>query len=396
MRVLAVHNYYQLPGGEDRIFEAESSLLEKRGCRVYNYKVHNNHIKGKNVLSLAQSTLWNKTVFNQLLKIIKKVKPDIIHFHNTFPLISPAAYYAAKTESIPVVQTLHNYRLLCLNALLFRNGHICEECVNKFVPWPGVFNACYRDNLSATSVTAAMLSLHRFLRTYRRMVEIYIALTDFARQKFIQGGIPAGKIVVKPNFVYPDPGNGNGCGGYALFVGRLSSEKGINIFLSAWDKIISKIPLKIVGDGPLSFNVAEAVRRNSKITWLGQQPRHIVLSLMKDASVLIFPSICYEGLPTTILDAYSVGLPVVASDIGGVSSMIDDKRTGLFFHPGDSEDLASKVNWIFSHQKEVLQMRRAAREIYEIKYSAELNYNILMNIYKTAIARPREKSTIQI
>ena len=193
MRVLAVHNYYQQPGGEDRIFEAESSMLEKHGCRVFRYTVHNDHIKGMNPLTLSRSTLWNKAIASELRKLIQKVRPDIIHFHNTFPLISPAAYYVAKEESIPVVQTLHNYRLLCPNALLFRNGHICEDCMGKFVSWPGVLNACYRENRAATSVIATMLSVHRVLRTYRRMVDIYIALTDFASQKFIRGGIPADK-----------------------------------------------------------------------------------------------------------------------------------------------------------------------------------------------------------
>ena len=382
MRILSVHNYYKQRGGEDQSFEAEASMLEKYGCQVFNYKVHNSLIKRRDLLTLTQSTLWNKIIYNQLLKIIKKDKPDIIHFHNTFPLVSPSAYYAAKAESIPIVQTLHNYRLLCPNALLFRDGHICEICMGKFVPWPSIFNACYRKNRAATSVTAAMLIVHRVLRTYKKIVDLYIALTEFSRQKFIQGGLPAGKIVVKPNFVYPDPGNGDGRDGYALFVGRLSAEKGINIFLSAWDKIIRRIPLKIVGDGPLSFNVAEGVRRNSRITWLGQQPRHMVLKLMKAASVLIFPSICYEGLPTTIIEAFSVGLPVIASNVGGVSSMIDHKRTGLFFHPGDSEDLAAKADWIFSHKKELMQMRKAARAEYEAKYTAELNCKILMNIYK--------------
>ena len=396
MRVLAVHNYYQQRGGEDQIYEAESSMLENHGCRVFSYKMHNNLVKEKNLLALTQSTLWNRTAFNQLWKIIKQKKPDVVHFHNIFPLISPAAYYAAKTESIPVIQTLHNYRLLCLNALLFRNGLICEDCVGKFVSWPGILNVCYRKNLVATSVTAATLSLHRVLCTYRKMVDIYIALTNFARQKFIQGGLPAEKIVVKPNFIYPDPGAGNGDGGYALFVGRLSPEKGINIFLSAWSKTIREIPLKVVGNGPLSFNVAEAARTNSKITWLGQQSRHTVLRLMKDASILIFPSICYEGMPTTIIDAFSVGLPVIASNVGGISSMIEYKRTGLFFNPGDSEDLASKTDWIFSHPKELIQMRRAVRAVYEAKYSAEINYEMLMNIYETAIERSRKKVTIQL
>ena len=391
MKVLTVHNYYQQHGGEDQIFEAESAMLEKYGCRVFNYRVHNNLIKGKNLLSITQSTIWNKATFIHLCKAIKQKKPDVIHFHNTFPLISASAYYAAKAANIPVVQTLHNYRLLCPNALFFSNGHICEDCLSRLVPWPSVFKACYRENRSATTVSAAMLLVHRILRTYRRMVDLFISLTEFARQKFVQSGFPEEKIVVKPNFIYPDPGNGTGNGRYALFVGRLSHEKGINILISAWDQILAKIPLKIVGDGPLSPVVAEALLRNDNIKWYGRQPRHIVLNLMKDASALIFPSICYEGLPMSIVEAYSVGLPVIASNIGSLSSLIDHKNTGLFFKLADPADLASKVEWIFSHSNYLRQMQRSARAEYENKYTEECNYEMLIEIYQKAIQHNKQK-----
>ena len=389
MRVLAVHNYYQQPGGEDRIFEAESSMLERHGCRVFNYTVHNDHIKGMNPLTLSRSTLWNKAIARELRKLIQKVRPDIIHFHNTFPLISPAAYYVAKEESIPVVQTLHNYRLLCPNALLFRNGHICEDCMGKFVSWPGVLNACYRENRAATSVIATMLSVHRVLRTYRRMVDIYIALTDFASQKFIRGGIAETKIVVKPNFVDPDPGIGDGSGGYALFVGRLSQEKGIDTLLSSWEIVGNKLPLKIVGDGLLASQVVKAAQQNSVVEFLGRQSGNQVLRLMKDAIVLIFPSIWYECFPVTIVEAYSVGLPVIASNLGSMSTLIDHRRTGLHFNPSDPEDLSKQVDWIINHPEEFTRMRGEARSEYEAKYTAERNFEMLMEIYERAIACSR-------
>ncbi len=255
-KILIVHNYYQQSGGEDQVFMAESSLIGEHKCQVFHFTVHNDRIKRMNSLTLARSTLWNKSIARELQKIVRRVRPDIIHFHNTFSLISPAAYYAARAERIPVVQTLHNYRLLCPNALFFRNGHVCEDCMGKFVPWPGVLYACYRNSRTATSVTAAMLSVHRVLRTYSRMVDMYIALTDFARQKFIQGGLPAEKIEVKPNFFYQDPGERNGVGNYALYVGRLSVEKGILALLQTFNKI-GKIPLKIIGDGPLMDEISK-------------------------------------------------------------------------------------------------------------------------------------------
>jgi len=393
-RILTIHNYYQQPGGEDQSFASENALLESHGNRVIRYTVHNDQINGMNSFSLLAKTLWNRNVAFDLRKIIFQKKPEIVHFQNTFPLISPAAYYVARAEGIPVVQTLRNYRLLCPNALFFRDGNVCEDCMGKFAPWPGILHACYRGSRAATGVTAAMLFVHRTLRTYNRMVDIYIALTDFSRQKFIQGGVPAGKIVVKPNFVYSDPGVGVGRDGYALFVGRLSQEKGISTLLSAWEKVGEEIPLKIVGDGPLAFQVAEASQRIPGIEWLGHKARQSVLDLMKGAAVLIFPSVCYEGFPATIVEAYSVSLPVIAGNLGSMSFMIKHGRTGLHFRPGDPKDLAEKVNWAINNPKEFNQMRFEARREYLGKYTAEINYKMLMDIYETAIKRARGKSRI--
>ena len=396
MRIVMVHNYYQKPGGEDQIFAAESSILEKHGNLVFRYTIHNNRIRELNSLKLAWSTIWNKVIACDLRKLIQKVRPDVIHFHNTFPLISPAAYYAAKAENVPVVQTLHNYRLLCPNALFFRDGHVCEDCMCKFVPWPGILHACYRGSRAATGVTASMLSIHCVLRTYSRMIDVYVALTDFARQKFIQGGLPAEKIAVKSNFVDPDPGIGDGSGGYALFVGRLSQEKGIDTLLTSWEIVGNKLPLKIAGGGPLALKVTKAAQNNSLVEFLGHQPKSEILRLMKNATVLIFPSIWYECFPVTIVEAYSVGLPVIASNLGGMSTLIDHRQTGLHFNPSDPEDLAKQIDWIVSHPSELGRMRHAARAEYESKYTAEINYKMLMDIYETAIERSRKKPTIQI
>ncbi|HUS89622.1 MAG TPA: glycosyltransferase family 4 protein [Desulfosporosinus sp.] len=389
MKIIQVHNYYQQPGGEDQVFAAESSMLEKHGHRVFRYTVHNDCITGMNSLELARCTVWNKAIARELRELTLKVRPDVIHFHNTFPLISPSAYYAAKTERIPVVQTLHNYRLLCPNALFFREDKVCEDCMGKLVTWPGVFHKCYRKSRLATSVTAAMLSMHNLLHTYKRMVDVYIVLADFARNKFIQGGLSSKKIVVKPNFIDSDPGKGEGRGGYALFVGRLTQEKGINTLLAAWEKIDGKIPLKIVGDGSLAAQLGEASKRISGVEWLGLQTREQVLDLMKDAMVFIFPSKSYETFGMTIVEAFSVGLPVIASNLGSMSSMIEHGHTGLHFRPGDSVDLAEKVVWAINHPKELARMRFEARQEYLAKYTAELNYKMLMNIYEKAIGRAK-------
>ncbi len=392
MKVLLVHNYYQQPGGEDQVFATEAALLEAHGHCVVRYTVHNNQVAEMNLLPLVQATVWNKAVYRELRALIGRERPQVAHFHNTFPLISPAAYYAAKAEGVPVVQTLHNYRLLCPNGIFFRDGHVCEDCLGKAVPWPGVVHACYRGSRAGTGVVAAMLTLQQVLKIPTEVVNLYIALTEFAREKFIQGSLPAEKIVVKPNFVHPDPGLGEGLGGYGLFVGRLSPEKGIETLLAAWERLGNKVPLKIVGDGPLALQVAEAAQQMPGVEWLGHLPKTQVLALMKDALVLLFPSLWYEGFPMVLVEAYAVGLPVVASELGSMSSLIAPGRTGLHFHPGNPEDLAAQVEWFLTHPAGLTQMRREVRAEFEAKYTVEQNYQMLMEIYERVCCAYRERN----
>ena len=392
--MLLLHNHYQQPGGEDQVFAAEGNLLEARGHRVIRYVSHNDRVAEISRPALAKATVWNGGTYREIRALIRRDRPQVAHFHNTFPLISPAAYYAARAEGIPVVQTLHNYRLLCPNALFFREGGVCEDCLGKKVPWPGVAHACYRASRLSSGAVAAMLTTHRAAGTWTGGVDTYIALSEFARQKFIQGGLPAGKIVVKPNFIDPDPGVGEGRGDYALFVGRLSQEKGLDTLLAAWQRLRHKVPLKIVGDGPLAPRVAEISKRVAEIEWLGRQPKDQVEHLMKDARALIFPSVWYEGFPMVIAEAYAVGLPVVASDLGSMSSLIDHGRTGLRFRPGDPGDLAARVGWISTHPAELEKMRKTTRAEYEARYTAERNYETLIEIYRMAAERSDSNSKV--
>lgn len=387
MRVLLLHNRYQQPGGEDKAFMAESKLLEAYGHQVLEYTVHNDLVSKMSRLALGKATIWNKAVYEELRRLIHKERPEVAHFHNTFPLISPAAYYAARAEGVPVVQTLHNYRLVCPNALLFRDGHVCEDCFGKTSLYPGVVHACYRGDRVATGAVAGMLTAHRAMGTWAEMVDVYIALTNFAREKFIEGGLPAEKIVAKPNFLYPDPGMGEGREGYALFVGRLSIEKGVDTLLKAWTKIGKKMPLKIVGEGPLESKAAESAERVPGVEWLKAQSREQTLTLMRNARALILPSVCYENFPMVVAEAYAVGLPVITSNIGSLSTLIDPSRTGLYFRPGDPEDLAAQIERALMHPSELASMRTEARAEFEAKYTAERNYSMLINIYNSAIVR---------
>jgi glycosyltransferase involved in cell wall biosynthesis len=341
---------------------------------------------------LARATLWNRAAYRDLRDLIRRERPHVAHFHNTFPLISPAAYHAARAEGLPVVQTLHNYRLLCPNALFYRDNRVCEDCMGKLIPWPGVLHACYRESRASSGVVAAMLAAHRAIGTWTSVVDLYIALTEFARQKFIQGGLPAGKIVTKPNFIYPDPGPGEGRGKYLLFVGRLSREKGVDTMLSAWESLKGQAYLKILGDGPLAPAVARATERDGRVEWLGRQPRDRVLALMKDAQALLFPSVWYEGFPAVIVESYAVGLPVIASDLGSMSSLIEHGRTGYHFRHGDPRALAEQVERTITHPQEIEGMRAGARAEYEAGYTAERNYRMLIEIYQTATRTARAKS----
>lgn len=382
MRILSVHNKYQIRGGEDESRESEERLLREMGHQVEVYEESNDNLAAIGAARVALKTVWSSEAYQIVRQRLKTTKHDIIHVQNFFPLISPSVYYAARAEGVPVVQTLRNYRLLCPNALFFRDGQVCEDCLGKFVPYPGVLHGCYRESRAASGGVTAMITAHRAINTWNEMVDVYIALTEFARQKFIQGGLPAEKIIVKPNFVNPDPGVGTGQGDYALYVGRLSVEKGLDTLLEAWEQLDHPMPLKIVGDGPLADRVIEAAKRMPQVEWLGRRPMPEVHALMGEAMFLIFPSKWYETFGRVAVEAFAKGTPVIAANIGAIAELVDSGRIGLLFQPGDSEDLAAKVEWALANPAKLAQMRLAARAEFEAKYTAEKNYKQLIEIYQ--------------
>jgi glycosyltransferase involved in cell wall biosynthesis len=384
MKILLCHNYYQQPGGEDQVFADDMGLLACHGHEVVPYTVRNDAIRHMPAWKIAHKTLWNRETCREVRALIRRERPDVMHCHNTFPLISPSLYYAARRERVPVVQTLHNYRLLCPSGLLLRKGRICEDCLRRPLAWPALVHGCYRGSRVASAVVAAMLATHRASGTWSRAVTRYIALTQFARQKFIAGGLPAGRIAVKPNCVVPDPGPGSGQGGYAVFVGRLSQEKGVATLLTAWRQLAGQVPLRIVGDGPLREPVRAAADGLPGVQWLGWRPFEEVLAVIGDAALLVMPSIWYEPFGRTVIEAYAKGTPVLAARVGGMVELVDHGRTGLLFAPGSSEDLAATVRQFWADLP-AAPMRQAAREQYEANYTAEANYRMLMNIYVEAL-----------
>jgi glycosyltransferase involved in cell wall biosynthesis len=390
MKIVLVHNYYQQPGGEDQVFAQELRLLESHGHEVVTYSRSNKELLAASPwerLLWPKRLIWAEDAHRELLQVLRREEPAIVHVHNTFVQISPSIFSACREARVPVVQTLHNFRLLCPAATFFRDGKICEEC-REFGLWRGIRHACYRHSTVATAAVAGMLVAHRWAGTWGDKVTAYIALTQFARSKFIAGGLPAEKIKVKPNFAPSDPGVKEGAGEVAVFVGRLSPEKGVKTLLEAWGRLAAPIPLRILGDGPLRGELQETKSRLNlpHVDFLGQVSHPEVQKEIKNARFLVLPSECYENFPMTIVEAFSCGTPIVCSRLGAMQEIVTDLETGLHFAPGNPDDLAEKVTWAWNRPRTLEDMGRAARCEYKKKYTAEANYATLMEIYREAIA----------
>lgn len=388
MRVLLVHNYYQQPGGEDTVMGQEATLLRNAGDQVIEYHRSNDEINGfgsRQKLTFPKRVIWASDSARALRKLIQRERPEVAHFHNTFSMISPAAYYACQAMNVPVVQSLHNQRLMCPASTFYRDGGLCEDCLGKAIPWPGILHACYQNSRVRTAGVAAMLATHRGLKTWKNQVDAYIVFTEFYRRKFVEGGLPPEKIVVKPHFVYPDPGpRERGPGDYALFIGRLDPEKGVRTLLKAWQQI-KDIPLKIRGDGRLLEEVQAFVgqRDLDLVEVVGRQSKEELTALIKGARFLVWPSEGhYENFGLVAVEAFACGVPVIASRAGVMTEIVNDKRTGLHFTPGDHQDLAAKVRWAWTHPAELERMGIECRAEFEAKYTAERNYPMLMGIYE--------------
>lgn len=393
MRVLMVHNFYQQPGGEDQSFKAEVEMLRQGGVEVHTWTVHNDEIAGIPGPQLALETVWNRRAAHSLREILTVDGPfDVVHFQNTFPRVSPAAIWEAGRSRPAVVQTLRNFRFMCVNGLFFRDGHVCELCLGKRVQLPGIRYGCYRNSVPASATVAAMNYYSNARQVHDRSVDAFIALSNFARGKYVQAGLDPERITVKPNFVMPDPGVGQGDGGYAIFVGRLSPEKGVDTLIEAWRSAGARLPLKIVGDGPNAGRVREAAANsNGAIEWVGHKQKGETYDLIGEARMLIFPSEWYETFGRVAVEAFAKGTPVIAANIGAIAELVDEGRTGLLFTPGDPADLAAKVGALLD-SSEQHGWRRWAREEFESKYTPEMNFTALTDIYAKAIKRKNTAS----
>lgn len=388
MRVLIIHNYYRQRGGEDQVFEDETKLLEQHGIDVIRYTVSNDELEKYHPLRAFSSCIWNAETYRNISELIHKQRIDIIHCHNLWAVASPSVYWAAEKNHVPVVQTLHNYRLVCCNALLLRDEKICTDCCqHRFMPFvQPIRHKCYRNKSSATLAIWLMININRILGTWNKKVTVYIALSSFQKKLLSEAGFPSDKIVVKPNFTFEPSRNTVHTmkDDYVAYIGRLSIEKGIDILLKAW-QTIPQIPLVIAGNGPLAEYVTDMSRNCPSIKYIGPVPHENIHSVIAGARCIIVPSICFETMSLVILEAFSLGIPVVASRLGALPEIIEDNLTGFLFTHGDINEMVSKIQLLWHNRELTIRMGKQARAEYERKYSPDVAFDKLIAIYKQAI-----------
>ena len=394
MRILIAHAKYQRSGGEDSVYEAEATQLENAGYTVARFELANSEINVASIfdkIDMGIDTIWSRKPAISFTKALLKSRASLVHFHNTFPLISPRAYYLCAQANIPCIQTLHNYRMMCANATFYRAGKVCELCANgSFIN--GIVHRCYRSSRLATTAVVGMQYIHHAFGTYRRKVNRFIALTEFSRKKFIANGIPESKIITKPNSLAADPEIGCGKRDFALFAGRLTHEKGVRTLLAAW-RAVPDFALKIVGDGPLLGDVRRiAAEIGPRVEICGERTRSEVLTLMGDAAVTIVPSEWYEGFPMTVIESFAKGTPVVAAKIGSLAEIVEDRVVGWHFTPGKASELAQLMNQILCDLPTLRRIGAAARQRYRDRYTAEKNVKALKEIYNQVVAEHQTAS----
>lgn len=387
-RILVLHNRYREPGGEDHVFAQETALLRDHGHSVIEYLDTNERLDGTPPPDAALRAIWSHETVRRLERTLAATHPDIAHFHNTFLMISPAAYYVCRGADIPVIQTLHNFRLGCLNACCVRESRPCETCVSKRFAWRGIWHGCYRDSRAASAAVAAIGLVHKTLGTYRRQVDAYISTSEFARGIHVRAGVPADRSYVKPNFCFPGPaGSSQLERDFVLYAGRLVREKGVHLLIEAWRRLALPMRLKIAGDGPDAESLRAAVGGLTTVEFLGSISRERVRELMGQAAIFVQPSLMLENCGLAVVEAFAAALTCVVSGHGSFLEIVEDGRTGLHFRPGDARDLAEKLAWLIADRDRRWRMARAARSCFEERYTPARNYEQLMSIYETVLRR---------
>jgi glycosyltransferase involved in cell wall biosynthesis len=383
MKVLMLHNRYKLTGGEDVSTDSEYTLLKNHGVDIETLFINNDMIDHKNKVKLALNTVWSNKYYHEILKKIQKEKYDIVHVQNFFPLFSPSIFYAAKKAGARTIMSVRNYRLICPNGLMYVNNNICTDCIGKKIPYPAILKKCYRNSYEATAVTVAMLSSHNFLNTWSKEIDGLICISAFVKKQLILGNFDEKKLHVKYNFVSTEilpnfePQN------YYIYVGRISTEKGIDILLNSFKA--NKKKLIIIGDGPLKQSVIDVSKNHENIFFLGKLSLNETYKKIANAKALIFPSKWHEPFGRTIIESFAHGTPVIGSSLGGITELIKDGFNGFLFDPNKKTDLVTTINK-FEEVSNSQSLRKNAYLSFQNNFSPSSNYNSIMEIYNRVMA----------
>jgi glycosyltransferase involved in cell wall biosynthesis len=381
MRILILHSRY-LSGpasGENRVVDDEVALLRQAGHTVHLRDPSAENIDGLGLARTALNAIWSRNETARVTELIAHHSPDVVHSHNLWPALSPAVISAAAKQGVPIAMTLHNYRLMCLPATLLRDGRGCEECVGR-IPWRGVTYRCYHDSALASGTLAASISLHRTIGTWKK-VSLFMAISKFVREKHIQGGLPAAKIMVKPHFVWPGPRR-EGPGDYFLYLGRLSPEKGVITLVETWRE--ARAPLLIVGEGPQAEDVRAKASPDVEIRPTVPPPE--VVELISRARAVVVPSVWYEGAGRVVLEAYASGVPVIASRIGALPEVVEDGVSGLLVPPVDKAAWVSAVERLLD-DSESERLGRGGYNLWDERYRPDNGLANLERGYERLLAR---------
>ena len=400
MKILLVHNFYgsSAPSGENMVYLAEKALLERNGHEVIEFVRYSDAIRAQGAWGAvkgALSTPWNPYSHAAVLRIIERENPDLMHVHNVFPMISPSIFSAAAARKVAVVLTLHNYRTVCAAGIPMRDGVPCTKCLEEKSVWPAIRYGCYRKSRLATLPLAASISIHRKLGTWLKHVDAFVALTEFQRDMLVRSGLPSSRIHIKPHFYEgpPCPKVWDERENKVVFVGRLREEKGVCYLVEAWLRWGMDVPvLEVIGDGPQRNELERLAKPiGNRVRFLGQLPFAETQERIAASRLLVLPSICFEGFPMVIREAYALGVPVAASRLGSIQNLVEEGGTGSLFESGSSEELLGCVKGLWKNQQELKRMAFASRAKFECSYTSATNHRRLMDIYDAAIERRRSK-----
>ena len=399
MRILLVHNFYgsAAPSGENQVFEAEKALLQSRGHEVAEFTRHSDEIRGPGVwgsIKGAAATPWNPWAAQAIRRAVARFLPDVVHVHNTFPLISPSIFHALAGMGVARVLTLHNYRLFCPAAIPMRAGQVCTDCLDRRSVLPALQHGCYRNSRLATAPLALNVALHRAAGTWSHQVDAFIALTEFQRQRVVDAGLPVSRVFVKPNFYPGNPAVVPWAQRRPLvvFAGRLTAEKGVATLIRAWQLWGTDAPeLRVLGDGELRGEL-EAMAAGLPVRFLGQLGAAEAQKQIAEASLLVLPSECLEGFPMVLREAFAFGTPAAVSDVGPLPSIVRHGESGLVFEAGDPAALLHEVRYAWSTPGLLAALGDGARAAFEANYTEEANYEMLMGVYERALGDRHSKA----